>query len=527
MLSDFQHILKNPSSEDLTAFKKSLDLKGFICAKETTTAQRKDATQSGWLYYFNDLLFGAPIQDCSYLHISPMFLFRPFNSAQLQSIVKSCAQYKIPLTVAGGKTGLSGAYANPYCIVDMEYFHSLPDPYQFNFQAGTLVVDQQVLVAELISQTKKESHGTYIFPTQPSSAFKLPVTIGGILSTNASGVVSSKLGPISDWIISITIMLPTSEIHTIVPNDDLFNKIIGGLGYYGIILNTHIRLAPTPKNLSQSILYGDNLSGVFEGLQEIQEKQIFPLVNEFVLSEQGLPQKFGALFDDKSVKWAILIKDNQETIEEYFLLLNSYCSAEQKSCTPSEFQQFLEERTSIALLSLPGSDSQEYLRFPGFEDILVQPKDFLKMLTQINQILHFHDFPSVIIGYGHLNFRKGRGILLHLRLPVLLSSYLNNVKLARQKIAEIIFEINIYLLNHDIRPKAEHGSGVFSVFESIETIIKWVDDIKHQNAFRNPHLLKFNEICIQEFGKWISLSTPDQFNKCFLRYLNYYLNCGT
>jgi FAD/FMN-containing dehydrogenase len=75
--------------------------------------------QSGYLMLVGDPIQASVIRDTSHLHIRPYILFRPKVERQLRVIVKNSQKFKIPITFAGGKTGLSGSYGNFGIIVDM------------------------------------------------------------------------------------------------------------------------------------------------------------------------------------------------------------------------------------------------------------------------------------------------------------------------------------------------------------------------------------------------------------------------
>ena len=140
----------------------------------------------------------------------------------MKSIVIESAKYNIPITFSGGKSGLSAGYANYGVLVDLLDLQILSKPFEIDLEKRIIIADQYVYVSDLIKQVSRHSKGELIFQIQPSSAFKLPVTVGGLISTNASGVTSGKLGDTSDWVVEIKILKPNGDIEVVDKKNDLF-----------------------------------------------------------------------------------------------------------------------------------------------------------------------------------------------------------------------------------------------------------------------------------------------------------------
>ena len=204
----------------------------------------------------NNVIEGGAIKDTSLLHLIPYIIFRPLDETQLFNIVTLSNQYSIPISFAGGKTGLSGAYANFGVIVDLTDLRSSEKPISIDLEKQLVRVEQRVLLSDLIKNIPILSKGKYIFPIQPASAFKLPVRIGGIISTDASGVTSGKLGSALDWLISMRIMTPEGKVVNLSRDNQTFYKIIGGNGYFGIVLDAVFKLYQPEENLKQAIIFG-------------------------------------------------------------------------------------------------------------------------------------------------------------------------------------------------------------------------------------------------------------------------------
>ena len=444
-------------------------------------------------------IFAGSIQDCSFLHFSPEVLLRPVSRNQIQTIIISSRKFQIPITFAAGKTGLSGGFSNPYLVIDLESLKTLDKGYFLNLDAKIITVEQKILVSDLIKKVSIDTNNKYIFPVQPSSAYKLPVRIGGLIATNASGVTSGKLGAIKDWIESMEILNPKGEFITISKKDPLFTKIVGENGRYGLILNAKIRIAPNPENLEYKLFFGSKLEQVFNGLQDIQDQNIFPLTSEFVLSLNPLKGLFGQLFSEnhqKPVKWAILLKGSSEILNNFEKVMRKKAEINVKNLNVDEFKIYLEERASMALQTISDSGNSDYILYPGFEDILISPNKVLSALNEINCILNEMQFNPVVIGYGHINFRKGQGILMHLRIPVPLKDLYSSPKTTHAKVSLTNAKLIVLLKEKlNILAKAEHSPGILYPWMEHSNILRWEKEIIRGQAFYNPHIEIYSKLC--------------------------------
>jgi len=152
-------------------------------------------------------------------------------------------------------------------------------------------------------------------------------------------------------------------------------------------------------------------------------------------------------------------------------------------------------------------DSNDYIAFPGFEDILSEPKNLPEIIKTINDIFSSRGFHEVIFGYGHINFRKGQGLLLHMRLPVPINYFYKEEINKLNLICETVYEVIIALKERfSIRHKAEHSPGPFQIWldEKFRKIIR--DGMKTLFAFNNPHLFIFDELLRRKFKNQIENS---------------------
>ncbi|TES99237.1 MAG: FAD-binding oxidoreductase [Promethearchaeota archaeon] len=491
-------------------FVNNMEKEGFFKLTNIKTSKVSESKfnyqsmQSGHVMLVGDPIQASAIRDTSHLHIRPYVLFRPKVESQLRVILRNSQKFNIPITFAGGKTGLSGGYSNYGIIIDMIDFQSYKEPMRFDFKINTVRVNQNVLVSDLIKYTLLRSDNKLIFPVQPASSYKLPVRVGGLIASNASGITSGKLGSVENWVDTIRIMKPDGEMAEIDRNDPLFLKIIGGNGYFGLILSATFKLYAPETDLKQVILYGYDIIHAFNGLQSVLDSKIFPLVSEFVISAQELPGKFNELGEKntkgKHIKWATLIKGSANLVDKFIDSMKIEAHCEWKILSEEEFQEFLQERSAFALLIQSKDRTSDFIAFPGFEDILSEPKNLPEVIEMINDIFTKDGFDEVIFGYGHINFRKGQGLLLHMRLPVPIQYFYKENESNLKLICETVFDVIINLKSEfNIKHKAEHSPGPFRIWLDPKFRKLLRKETESGEAFSNPHLMIFDELLLRKF----------------------------
>ena len=490
------------------SFLKSMKKFGFLTLANATEFIEEENTENknkhGFGMIINNLIHSGPLRDPSMLYLEPYMIFRPFTEDQLTIIIQNSRNYKIPISFCSGKTGLSGSYSNYGILVDLVNLHSLKNPITLKIENEMVIVEQGVQVSDLIKEIPYKTNNEFIFPIQPSSAYKLPVRVGGIISTDASGITSGKLGSTKDWIKEIRIMDPEGIITEITPLDPLYSKIVGGNGFYGIVLTATIKLYRPDQNLRRAIIYGTETNQAFQSLQKILDKKIFPLISEFVASLEFLPGKFKELsnhsLSSQFIRWGILIKGENESVQQFIDIMQKHSDCSTMNLTEAEFQTYLKERTKFGLL-IQTEDNEEYLGFPGFEDILSEPKYLPEIIRTINNILKEHGFHPLIFNYGHINFRRGKGLLLHIRLPVPIKFFYKENTEKSKIICETIYEvINTLNLQFNIRYKAEHSGGPFKIWLDPNTRNQLRKDVEKGLAFINPHLIIFDHLIREKYN---------------------------
>jgi hypothetical protein len=269
-------------------------------------------------------------------------------------------------------------------------------------------------------------------------------------------------------------------------------------------------------DLEQAVIYGYDLNSAFKGLQSVLEAKVYPLISEFVTSPLRLPGIFNDLNKEENVKqnvkWAAMLKGKAVQVNSFVEIMQTETICTIKYLDDPQFQEYLQERSTFALLIQTLDDSSNFIAFPGFEDILSPPKYLPEIIDTINAIFTGKGFNKVIFGYGHINFRKGKGLLLHMRLPVPIGYFYNPDDDKKLMICDTVYNVIKTLKEKfKIEPKAEHSPGLFKIWLNTEYRNQLRTDISRIKAFYNPNINIFDTLLKEKLG--LNTDALEELNK--------------
>lgn len=178
----------------------------------------------------------------------PDVVIKPNNSQEISKIMLLSQSRKIPVTVRGGGTGLSGS-ALPIqggILISMERFNKILWIDEENHQACV----EPGVITEFF-QNKVAEKGLF-YPVDPSS--KGSCTLGGNLAQSSGGPRAVKYGTTRENVLNLEMVLPNGEIIWTGANVlkystgyNLTQLMIGSEGTLGIITKAVFKLRPLPR----------------------------------------------------------------------------------------------------------------------------------------------------------------------------------------------------------------------------------------------------------------------------------------
>ncbi len=203
---------------------------------------------------------------------------RPANVADVQKIVRICTAMNTPIIPYGLGSGVCGGIVgNPRAVLldmgSMNRVRSI-DPINLlaDFDAGIngLLAEQLVAVEGLTIGHWPQSIGIS--------------SVGGWVSTRASGQFSTAYGNIEDIIYAIEAVLPNGDLVTLgcapraAAGPDLRHLLMGAEGTMGVITGVTLSLRRAPEQRTFSAYYAKTMDQGFAAQREIVQTGWLPPV---------------------------------------------------------------------------------------------------------------------------------------------------------------------------------------------------------------------------------------------------------
>lgn len=207
----------------------------------------------------------------------------PESSSEVLNILTYASKRRIPVTVRGGGTGLTGACIPKYggVVLNMMKMNRIVEVRQLDLQVDVepgLIYDQ--LNKEL------EPYGLF-FPPDPASGKSC--TIGGMISNNASGLKAVKYGATRDYVLALRAVFPRgldlrlgAKVFKYSIGYDLARMLVGSEGTLGVITEATLRLRPLPRHRRTVAAYFSSIEDGVRCIGRIRLSGIEPGAIEFL-----------------------------------------------------------------------------------------------------------------------------------------------------------------------------------------------------------------------------------------------------
>ena len=169
------------------------------------------------------------------------------NTEQIQQIMRLANRNNVPVIPRGAGTSVTGAVLAKYGGIILDV-HTMDKIKEIDYENGYAIVEPGVNSKEL----NKVLAPSHFFPPDPGSAGIC--SIGGMTSTNASGVRAVKYGTTKDHILGLEVVLPDGELlrtGTKAPKSsagyDLTHLFVNSEGTLGVITEIMVNIEPLPE----------------------------------------------------------------------------------------------------------------------------------------------------------------------------------------------------------------------------------------------------------------------------------------
>ncbi|MBU8932418.1 MAG: FAD-binding oxidoreductase [candidate division Zixibacteria bacterium] len=186
--------------------------------------------------------------------VTPLAVVWALSTDEITAIVKLCFETDTPVTTRGAGSALEGSTipSSGGIVLDVSRMTDIidywPDDLQVRVQPG-------IIYDDLNKYLKNDG---LFFPPSPGGSGDI-ATVGGMVSTNASGIYSVKYGGTREYVLELEIVTGTGQIvklgNRAIKRSSGYNLVdlmTGSEGTLGVITSVTIRLAGLPEGRHQT-----------------------------------------------------------------------------------------------------------------------------------------------------------------------------------------------------------------------------------------------------------------------------------
>ena len=242
-----------------------------ICATDHDDEQTSLASRDWWPLSMKWALDGMVPQRCA-------VICRPETTDQIARIAQICNTNRIPLTVAGGRSGVCGAAVPLHGGVLLDT----------TAMQGVVSVDEVSHVVEVLPGTfgpdleaRLAEHGLTVghYPQSFDIA-----TVGGWVACRGAGQYSTRYGKIEDMVVGLEVVLAdgtvvrTGGAPRAAAGPDLNQIFLGSEGTLGIVTRVWLRCHPTPTSERRAVYGFRDFAGGLDACRRITQRGGTPAV---------------------------------------------------------------------------------------------------------------------------------------------------------------------------------------------------------------------------------------------------------
>jgi alkyldihydroxyacetonephosphate synthase len=228
-----------------------------ICETITSDADTAAASRDWWPLAMHWSLAGSVPQRAA-------AICRPTTTEHVADVLSECSAAAVPVTAAGGRSGVSGASVPVFggVVLDLTAMHGI---IEIDAVAGVVEVWAGTFGPDLESELRRQCAMTIgHFPQSFDIA-----TVGGWVACRGAGQYSTRYGKIDEMVVGLEVVLADGTVvrtghgPAAAMGPDLTHLFLGSEGTLGIITRVWLRAHPVPTHERRAAYtFGDFESGV-------------------------------------------------------------------------------------------------------------------------------------------------------------------------------------------------------------------------------------------------------------------------
>ena len=209
---------------------------------------------------------------------TPGCVVRPRHTGDVQAVVRWAAAQGVGVVPWGLGSGVCGGIepTGDQILIDMSAMDQV-----LSIDEENLLLTVEAGINGLVAEEKVAERGLTIGHWPQSIAIS---SVGGWISTRASGQFSSAYGNIEDIVYSLDLVLPNGELVTLgkapraSAGPDLRHLALGAEGTHGIVTRVTLSLRRQPESRRFSAWYSADMASGFRAQREIMQRDWRPPV---------------------------------------------------------------------------------------------------------------------------------------------------------------------------------------------------------------------------------------------------------
>ncbi len=178
---------------------------------------------------------------------NPDVLVNVLSTEEVSAVMTYANEHCIPVVCRGSGTGLVGSSVALHHGI-MLVTTGMNKILELDEENLTVTVQPGVLLMDLAAFAQNNN---FLYPPDPGEK---SATIGGNISTNAGGMRAVKYGVTRDYVLGLTVVLPSGKVvklgGKVVKNStgySLLHLMVGSEGTLGVITEAVLKLVPLPE----------------------------------------------------------------------------------------------------------------------------------------------------------------------------------------------------------------------------------------------------------------------------------------
>lgn len=215
---------------------------------------------------------------------SPLAVYIPETTADIQNLLAFARQHVLPLTIRGKGLSQNGQ-ALPVTggiTLSMQKFDHVE-----KVEENLVWVEANASWSSVLDKTLPENKAPRVLP------YNCDLSVAGVLSAGGIGATSFKYGPIAANVAALEVIDGEGQLHQVDAGSDLFHACLGGQGRFGLITRAAIPLRPVAGKVKTFCLVYDNMQAWFADAKKMQKTVDFmelfcsPSIQGMQLTRQG------------------------------------------------------------------------------------------------------------------------------------------------------------------------------------------------------------------------------------------------